>query len=195
MGIEPMGAIDKASRLVEKRTWKQAASAEASEEQGTQQNETVIGDGRTTTQDQERPASSHHLEVTPTKQGDGGSKRNGTQGHWSLRDKPTIDTGTEPENQPIAEQPELFLVEDHDSVKLALHPTVSSLKAQDWFAMAKWAKEKNYLSSWQRKFAFDLGVRINRGLGISDKQSPYAMQLLEEAVKLGYELSGLSGAT
>jgi len=76
-----------------------------------------------------------------------------------------------------------------------LHPTVSSLKAQDWFAMAKWAKEKNYLSSWQRKFAFDLGVRINRGLGISDKQSPYAMQLLEEAVKLGYELSGLSGAT
>jgi hypothetical protein len=68
--------------------------------------------------------------------------------------------------------------------------SVSGLKAQDWFAMAKWAKEKNYLSSWQRKFAFDLGVRVNRGIEISDKQRPHAEQLLEEATTLGYEVSG-----
>jgi very-short-patch-repair endonuclease len=190
MGIEPMGAIDKASRFVEKRTWKQAASAETSEEQGTQQSETAPGDGRTTNQDQERQASSHNVEVTPTKQGDGSLTRNGTQGHWSLRAKPKNDTSTEPENQPIAEQPELFDVEKHDSVQVAPHSTVSRLKAQDWFAMAKWAREKNYLSPWQRKFAFDLGMRVNRGIGISDKQSPYAVQLLEEAIKLGYEVSG-----
>jgi very-short-patch-repair endonuclease len=189
MGIEPMGAIDKASRLVEKRVWKQAGSAETSEEQGTQRSEIVTGDGRTTNQVQEPPASSHNVEVTPTKQGNGRAQQNGAHGHWSLRAPRTV-ARMEPENQPIAELPELFVVEKHDSVQSALQPTVSSLTAQDWFAMAKWAKEKTYLSPWQRKFAFELGMRVNRGIGISDKQSPYAVQLLEEAIKLGYEVSG-----
>jgi hypothetical protein len=190
MGIEPMGAIDKASRLVEKRTWKQAASAETSEEQGSRQSETVTGDERATNQDQERPASSLNVEATPIKQGNGRSQQDGAHGHQNLRAKPKIATRTEPENQPIAGQPELSPVEEVDGVQLALRPTASSLKAQDWFAMAKWAKEKNYLSSWQRKFAFHLGVRVNRGIEISDKQSPFAVQLLEEAIKLGYEVSG-----
>jgi very-short-patch-repair endonuclease len=190
MGIEPMGAIDKASRLVEKRTWKQAASAETSEEQGTQQSETVTGDGRASNQDQERPKPSQNVEATPTKQESGSSQQNGAQGHWNLRATPKSVAKMEPENPPITVQPELFVVEKHDSVQVTLHPTVDGLKAQDWFAMAKWAREKNYLSPWQRKFAFDLGVRVNRGVGISDRQSPYAAQLLEEAIKLGYEVSG-----
>jgi very-short-patch-repair endonuclease len=71
----------------------------------------------------------------------------------------------------------------------ATHPSiVSSLNAQDWFALAKWAKQKNYLSSWQRKFAFDLGMRVSRGSGISEKQSPHAAQLLDEAIRLGYKV-------
>ena len=190
MGIEPMGAIEKASRFVEKRTWKRAESPETSEELGTQRSNTVTDDGRASNQDPEHPAPSQNAEVTPTKQENGRSQGNGAQGHWSLRATPKTVARMEPENQPITKQPDLFAVEKQDSMQIASHPTVGSLKAQHWFAMAKWAKEKNYLSPWQRKFAFDLGMRVNRGQEISDKQSPYAVQLLEEAIKLGYEVSG-----
>jgi hypothetical protein len=31
-------------------------------------------------------------------------------------------------------------------------------------------------------------MRVNRGISISDKQSTYAVQLLEEAMRLGYEI-------
>jgi peroxiredoxin len=67
--------------------------------------------------------------------------------------------------------------------------TISKVSAEDWFSLAKWAKENNHLEPWQRKFAFTLGMHITRGKGVSEKQSPYAVKILEEAMSLGFNIS------
>src|SRR6266702_1005740 len=279
MGIEPVGAIERASRLVEKRTWKCPTSAEPSDELGKAESGVPPEDGKSATEPSEEHLISTFLEQiksegrsTPAGQhwnvfhellcrhaarigvgrppvpfilaasGESDSskhRRLGEQLRWAqvngslkealeflrgLRpdqwnrgtvenwDRSSYWEDTEPEHSPrsgqVKHEPRAVDVagadiksgdrplEDQQSSSgvhaangenRASHlPTASSLKARDWFAIAKWAKEKNYLSPWQRKFAFDLGLRLNRETSISEKQSPYAVQLLEEALQLGY---------
>jgi len=64
---------------------------------------------------------------------------------------------------------------------------VADLKAQDWFSIAKWASENDCLENWQGRFAFILGVHMNRGGGITDRQHPHAVKIFEEALRLGYK--------
>lgn len=49
-------------------------------------------------------------------------------------------------------------------------------------------EENNLLTAWQRKFAFDLGLRVSRGISISDRQSSYAEQFVEEAFRHGCKI-------
>jgi hypothetical protein len=65
----------------------------------------------------------------------------------------------------------------------------SRLQSQDWFAIAKWARENDYLESWQRRFAFTLGVHLNKGKSITDRQLPHAVKIVDEALRLGYKFS------
>jgi len=65
----------------------------------------------------------------------------------------------------------------------------SAVQPEEWFAIANWAKETRNLSSWQRKLAFDIGVRIGRGRPPSQKQARYGSQILNEARDLGFQMT------
>jgi hypothetical protein len=66
----------------------------------------------------------------------------------------------------------------------------SAVVPDEWFALANWAKETHSLSSWQRKLAFDIGVRVSRGRPPSQKQARYGSQILKEARDLGFQMTG-----
>jgi hypothetical protein len=59
---------------------------------------------------------------------------------------------------------------------------------EQWFGIANWAKETGNLSGWQRKLAFDLGVRIKQGRDPSHKQARYGSEILAGAKELGFRL-------
>ena len=64
----------------------------------------------------------------------------------------------------------------------------SRLEPEGWFGLANWAKQTDNLSTWQRKLAFDIGVRIKRGRPPSAKQARYGVAILKEARERGYRL-------
>jgi hypothetical protein len=62
----------------------------------------------------------------------------------------------------------------------------ASITPDQWFAIANWAKETDNLSGWQRRLAFDIGVRLKRGRSPSQKQARYGSEILDEARRLGF---------
>jgi hypothetical protein len=63
---------------------------------------------------------------------------------------------------------------------------VLSIPAEDWFAVARWAKETTNLQPWQRQLAFNIGKYISNGWSISIKQATQAELLMTEAQQLGF---------
>ncbi|HEX4307226.1 MAG TPA: AIPR family protein [Solirubrobacterales bacterium] len=74
--------------------------------------------------------------------------------------------------------------EDDPSVRECM-----AVAPDEWFALANWAKETRSLSSWQRKLASDIGVRVSRGRPPSQKQARYGSQILKEAHDLGFQMT------
>lgn len=66
---------------------------------------------------------------------------------------------------------------------------LESLAANEWFAIAKWAKQNGHLKPFQRSLAFSLGLLAAKGKKASEKQLKYGALLLEEAQRLGYKLN------
>ncbi|GAA1026234.1 AIPR family protein [Virgisporangium ochraceum] len=66
---------------------------------------------------------------------------------------------------------------------------VEQIPAEDWFAVAKWAKETQNLKPWQRQLAFSIGRYLSNDTEISDKQAVQALQLMVEAEQLGFRRS------
>ena len=62
----------------------------------------------------------------------------------------------------------------------------AAVEPDDWFALSNWAKQTGNLQPWQRKLAFDIGVRIKRGRPPSAKQAQYGARILAEAERLGF---------
>jgi hypothetical protein len=67
--------------------------------------------------------------------------------------------------------------------------TVTTVPAEDWFAVARWAKETQNLQPWQRQIASTIGQYLNRGWDISAKQAAQAQRLMGEAQRLGFRPS------
>jgi hypothetical protein len=67
---------------------------------------------------------------------------------------------------------------------------VAAVPAEDWFAVARWAKETHNLQPWQRQIAFTIGRNLSRGWDISAKQAVQALRLMEEAQRLGFRAAG-----
>jgi len=63
---------------------------------------------------------------------------------------------------------------------------VTAIAANDWFAVARWAKETHNLQPWQRQIAFTIGQYLSKGWDISAKQAAQASRLMEEARRLGF---------
>ncbi len=63
---------------------------------------------------------------------------------------------------------------------------ISSVSAEVWLAISKWAKETNNLQPWQRSIAFSIGTLLGRGKKPSVKQARQAEIILKEAKEKGY---------
>lgn len=62
------------------------------------------------------------------------------------------------------------------------------LSSEGWFDLSAWGKEKNVIQGWERKFAYDVGVRIARGKSLTEKQLPIAESILARCKKLGFRV-------
>jgi AIPR protein len=75
----------------------------------------------------------------------------------------------------------------HDSPVKANVPTeVHFRTAEDWFGIARWAKETANLQPWQRSLAYSLGKIVERGKEPSSKQVQQGIKILSEAERLGF---------
>ena len=63
---------------------------------------------------------------------------------------------------------------------------VAAVGAAGWKTLANWAKETGNLDAWQRKLAFDIGVRIERGREPTIRQAVQGKRILERAAAVGY---------
>lgn len=64
----------------------------------------------------------------------------------------------------------------------------AAVAPDQWLALSNWAKETGNLQPWQRKLAYDIGVRMKRGRPPSVKQSRIGVRILEEARRLGFQI-------
>lgn len=63
----------------------------------------------------------------------------------------------------------------------------ASIKASDWFALSKWAKETGNFQGWQRSIVFSVGQLIARGKNPSLKQAKQALIVYDEAERKGFK--------
>ncbi|SFO86383.1 AIPR protein [Chitinophaga sp. YR627] len=70
--------------------------------------------------------------------------------------------------------------------ELKLIEEAGSIDSAIWYQIAKWAKEHNHLTPFDRKLSYNLGVLANRKAPLSPKQAKNALRILKDAEKLGF---------
>jgi hypothetical protein len=66
-------------------------------------------------------------------------------------------------------------------------PALEGVPGDAFLAVSSWAKESDNLTPWDRRFAYTIGIRLNRDEPLTSKQRPHAERILAEAQKLGFE--------
>jgi hypothetical protein len=66
---------------------------------------------------------------------------------------------------------------------------LASLSADVWFSLSNWAKQTGNLHPWERKLAYDIGMRVSRGRPPSAKQAMHGKRIIEDAERLGWSRS------
>jgi hypothetical protein len=79
-----------------------------------------------------------------------------------------------------------------DDIELTPHETTIINEAikitpEKLFAIAKWAKENNKLTPFDRKFAFNLGVYLKKNRTFSIKQAKNALRIVDKAISEGFK--------
>jgi len=107
----------------------------------------------------------------------------------SLKDK-YIDTDIM--NDEIRKDADTYV--ESDLVGQELSPQESMMieeavkvKSEKWFALAKWAKENNRFTPFDRKLSYNLGVLANRRAILTPKQAKNALRILKQAKDDGFE--------
>ncbi|GAB3688493.1 AIPR family protein [Spirosoma flavus] len=75
--------------------------------------------------------------------------------------------------------------EQRNEHELKIIDEASGIKGETWFYLARWAKENNELSPFDRKLAYNLGVQYRRGIRLSLKQAKNALRILKESSNRG----------
>ena len=65
---------------------------------------------------------------------------------------------------------------------------MAAIPAEQWFGIAKWAKETDNLQSWQRSISFSIGKVLSSGRKPSYKQAVQGKKILEVALTLGFKV-------
>ena len=60
------------------------------------------------------------------------------------------------------------------------------IKSEAWFALAKWEKENNRFSPFDRKLSYNLGVLANRKAILTIKQAKNALRIMKQAKEDGF---------
>lgn len=68
----------------------------------------------------------------------------------------------------------------------AARSTLGTISASNWFALAKWSKDRGFLEPWERSLSFSLGKLAARGAKPSDKQAVQGARIAERARELGF---------
>lgn len=80
-------------------------------------------------------------------------------------------------------------IDSPDPIDLEIIAQVRQVPADTWFQLSRWAKETNNLQSWQRSLAFSLGRLAATNKNPSRKQANQAVNILQEAERLGFNLN------
>jgi hypothetical protein len=64
--------------------------------------------------------------------------------------------------------------------------SLDAVSGDSFLAVSSWAKETDNLTPWDRRFAYTIGIRLNREQPLTPKQVPHAERILEEAQALGF---------
>lgn len=83
-------------------------------------------------------------------------------------------------------QTALLLLNEATAEENELIEQISSVSADVWLSISKWAKETNNLQPWQRSIAYSIGTLLGRGKKPSVKQARQADIILKEAKGKGY---------
>ena len=70
--------------------------------------------------------------------------------------------------------------------ELRIIEEAGNVKSETWFALAKWAKEYNKFTPFDRKLSYNLGVLANRKNVLTIKQAKNALRLLKQAGDEGF---------
>ncbi|MDU8543828.1 MULTISPECIES: AIPR family protein [Pseudomonas syringae group] len=65
--------------------------------------------------------------------------------------------------------------------------SVTDVRADMWYQIAKWSKETNNLQPWQRSLAFSIGRLVGTSGNVSIKQAKHGAAILEEVKRLGFK--------
>ncbi|MDU8643717.1 AIPR family protein [Pseudomonas syringae group sp. 26L6] len=65
--------------------------------------------------------------------------------------------------------------------------SVTDVRADMWYQIAKWSKETNNLQPWQRSLAFSIGRLVGTSGNVSIKQAKHGAVILEEVKRLGFK--------
>lgn len=80
----------------------------------------------------------------------------------------------------------------NDSTGPEIYAKIRAVPADDWFAIAAWAKETNNLEPWQRGLAYRLGMLAAQKKAPSTKQVQQGLKILAEARRLGFRMTEAS---
>jgi AIPR protein len=80
--------------------------------------------------------------------------------------------------------------DSHAAARLKIE--VASIPAEDWFAVAAWAKDTKNLEPWQWRVAAQVGKYLRDGLDLTIDQATQAERLMAEAQRLGFRTSSIS---
>lgn len=65
--------------------------------------------------------------------------------------------------------------------------SLEGIPGDAFLAISSWAKETDHLTPWNRRFAYTIGIRLNRDKPLTAKQKPHAERILAEAQELGFD--------
>jgi hypothetical protein len=65
--------------------------------------------------------------------------------------------------------------------------SLADIPGDAFLAISSWAKETESLTPWDRRFAYTIGIRLNRDKPLTPKQKPHAERILTEAQELGFD--------
>ena len=77
--------------------------------------------------------------------------------------------------------------ESHAAARLKI--AVASIPADDWFAVAAWAKDTKNLEPWQWRVAAQVGQCLKNGLDLTIHHAEQAERLMADAQRLGFRPS------